>query len=72
MNIIHVIWSMQLGGAEAMLIDIVDHQQLCNNVSIIVINNEVNSNLVGSINENVKLFRINRKKNQEIYFSFSS
>ncbi len=36
MNIIHVIWSMQRGGADAMLIDIVEHQQLSNNVSIIL------------------------------------
>ena len=61
MRICHVIFSFELGGAEAMLVDIVNEQFSKADISIIVINNIYNQALVNKIDKRVNVFFINRK-----------
>lgn len=55
MRILHVIFSLQTGGTEAMLVDIINHQIEHAKVALFVINNEVNNALLGKINKKVEV-----------------
>jgi glycosyltransferase involved in cell wall biosynthesis len=53
---------MMTGGAETMLVDIVNQQSKTNQVVLLVINDKVNEELIGSIDRNVKIYRLGRKE----------
>ena len=62
MKITHMIFSLQVGGAESIMIDIMNLQvELGHELQLIIINDEVNNRLLGSINENVKIIRLGRQ-----------
>lgn len=61
MNIVHLIFSFNTGGAETMLVDILNRQSLHNETHLIVINDEVNEDLLAVIDSRTKIHRINRK-----------
>ena len=61
MKIIHVIFSFNTGGAETMLVDIVNEQCKTNKVELIIVNNVVNKALIVKINDHVKIHFLNRK-----------
>jgi glycosyltransferase involved in cell wall biosynthesis len=60
MKITHVIWGLRYGGAETMLVDIVNQQCSKHDVSVLIINDSEDENLVNKINPAVKIIRINR------------
>jgi glycosyltransferase involved in cell wall biosynthesis len=65
MKIIHVIYSFRAGGAENLIVDLVNYQVLSNKVSLIIINDEFNNNLLKTINHNVDIILIKRQKSSK-------
>lgn len=55
MKIVHCIWSFNTGGAEAMLVDIANEQAKTQNVTIIVVNDSYQDNLIDKLSPNVKI-----------------
>jgi glycosyltransferase involved in cell wall biosynthesis len=62
MNICHIIFSLTVGGGEEMLVDIINEQIKCHEVSLIIINNLLHESLIGKLNNRVKIFRIKRNE----------
>lgn len=60
MRITHIIWGLSTGGVEAMLVDIANEQAKLNDVSIIVINNLIDENVIISLDSAVHLYKCNR------------
>lgn len=67
-KITHLIFSFNTGGAETMLVDIVNEQVLTNEVNIIIINNVFNESLLQKIDNRVKLYFMNRKERGVVPF----
>lgn len=65
MKILHIIISLKNGGAENLLVDLVNLQVKKNNVSIIIIKDEIENSLLARINSNVKIISINRKSSKK-------
>jgi Glycosyltransferase len=65
MKVVHLIFSFQTGGAEAMLVDIMNEQSKAENVTLIVINNLINESLIQKINPLVSIVRINRRQSSK-------
>lgn len=61
MNILHLIFSLRIGGTESMLIDIANYQSAKANVSLIIVNDEVHAPLLLKLHQAVKVYKINRK-----------
>lgn len=61
MKIAHVVFSLNIGGMEEMLIDIINRQSLSENVSLIIINKNYDPFLLNKISKNIKIVFINRK-----------
>lgn len=60
MRIVHCIFSLKTGGAESLLIDILNEQVKTNQVFLIIVNAVYEPDLISKINETVKVFFINR------------
>ena len=61
MKIAHVVYGLEFGGIETMLVNIVNEQvKSGNEISVIVINNTINAGLRSSIDKRVKFFCIGR------------
>ena len=60
MKIVHCIFSLKYGGAETLLIDVINEQSLNHSVSLIIINSEYDSELLKTINKNIKITFLNR------------
>lgn len=61
-KICHIIFSMNTGGAEIMLVDILNTQIKSTPVTLIVVNNSYNTTLLSKINKKVTIVFINRSK----------
>lgn len=61
MKIVHVIFSLQMGGAENMLIDIINEQILHAEVSLYIVNNEINQTLLDRIDKTIKVKQFYRR-----------
>jgi glycosyltransferase involved in cell wall biosynthesis len=61
MKILHVIFSFSTGGAETMLVDIINEQSITQKVDLLVVNNVVNEALLRTINKEVTIHYLNRK-----------
>lgn len=61
MKILHVIFSMNIGGAENMLVDIINEQSRTHEVQLIIINSLLDSQLMSNIKKGVAVHYINRK-----------
>jgi glycosyltransferase involved in cell wall biosynthesis len=61
MKILHVIFSFSTGGAETMLVDIMNEQSITQKVDLLVVNNVVNEALIRTINKEVNIHYLNRK-----------
>ena len=71
MKIIHIIFSLNIGGAENMLIDIINEQVLLNyEVELIIINDDINNTLLETIDNKVLIRRLKRpsKSKNPYYF----
>lgn len=60
MRIVHILFSLKLGGIETMLADIVRQQSLNADVSVVAINNEINESVLTSFNERADVICLNR------------
>lgn len=61
MKILHVIFSFSTGGAETMLVDIMNEQSISKKVDLLIVNNVVNEALIKTINKEVNIHYLNRE-----------
>jgi len=61
MKVIHIIWSLSVGGAESMLVDILNEQSKTEEVHLVIVNKIESIKLVDKISKKVIIHRINRK-----------
>ena len=74
MKIAHIIFCLSTGGAETMLIDIINQQSKDNEISLIVINKNYSIDLVNKVNNNINIYLINRQEgslNPYYYIKFN-
>lgn len=62
MKILHVIFSFHIGGAENLLVDILNAQVKSQTVALFVINDEYNPDLWAKINPRIPVYLLKRKK----------
>ena len=62
MEILHIIFSLNKGGSEYLLTDILNKMAVSDKVTLIIINNKYDNSLLGKINKNVRIIKINRKQ----------
>jgi len=62
MRIAHLIFSLNTGGTETMLVDILNRQAEGHSVALFIINDQVNEGLLQQISGKVKVVRLNRKE----------
>jgi glycosyltransferase involved in cell wall biosynthesis len=62
MKVVHVIFTLQYGGAETLLVDIVNKQVKNDNITIFVINDDYSETLLNTIDKRVNLVLFKRKK----------
>ena len=60
MRIMHILWGLRYGGAETMLVDIINRQCLENEVELLIINRDIDCDLLSQIDPHVKILKINR------------
>lgn len=60
MKISHIFWSFTVGGAETMAVDIINHQSKKHKVTLIIINNFIDSNLLKTLDSRVDVLLIKR------------
>ncbi|HBI59032.1 MAG: glycosyltransferase [Duncaniella sp.] len=60
MKILHCMFGMGVGGAETMLIDIINRQVLTDKVTLIIINNLYSDNLLAKLKPEVRVIKLNR------------
>jgi len=65
MKILHLIFSLNIGGAESILVDIANYQAYNNDVYVYIINSEYNQILLNSFNSKVNIRLFNRKVNSK-------
>jgi len=69
MKIMHVLWGLKYGGAETMLVDIVNRQCRNHTVEILLINDDVNELLLKQIDSSIPVVKINRPlKNKNFFY----
>jgi glycosyltransferase involved in cell wall biosynthesis len=74
MRILHIVTSLNVGGIETMLIEIVNEQVKSNKVSVIILNNKVNQSLLDQFSKFVRIYEISRpkgSKNPYYFFKFN-
>ncbi|GHU79295.1 glycosyl transferase family 1 [Bacteroidia bacterium] len=65
MKIIQAIFTLSTGGAETMLVDIINQQCKSASVSLIIVNDKVNPDLLRTIDQRVTVFLLNRKESSK-------
>ncbi|HEY0895240.1 MAG TPA: glycosyltransferase, partial [Sphingobacteriaceae bacterium] len=60
MKILHVIFSLNVGGSESMLVDVLNEQFKTNEVELIIINRAYDQKLISGINEAIPVHLVNR------------
>ena len=68
MRIVHCILSFNVGGAETMLIDIVNEQIKQNDITLIIINNSYDKSLIANIDKRVCIKKLRRKQGSRSIF----
>lgn len=61
MHIVHLTWSLQLGGLETMLVNIINEQVLQEQVSLIIINESFDSTLIQKIDKRINVIFLHRQ-----------
>ena len=62
MRIVHIIFSLNTGGAETMLVDIINEQVKSAEITLIIINNQINLLLLNKIDKAVKIRLLGRNE----------
>lgn len=57
MKITHITWGLKLGGLETMLVNIVNEQCVQHQVSLIIVNNLYDEELVRKISPRVRIYK---------------
>lgn len=65
-HIVHVIFSLKIGGTENMLVDIANEQVKDSNVTIIIINNHIDFEVENNISPSIQVMKLNRPSNKSI------
>jgi glycosyltransferase involved in cell wall biosynthesis len=60
MKIVHILFSFTTGGTETMLVDIMNEQVKTETVSLLIVNDVINEELIRTINPKIHIIRINR------------
>lgn len=60
MKIVHAIFSFMIGGAETMLVDIINEQSKTDSVSLIIINSNVDKELLKTLDKNIPVYLLDR------------
>ena len=61
MKILHIVYGLEFGGIETMLVNIVNEQvKTGNEISVVIINNTINNNLYSAIDNRVKVYCLGR------------
>lgn len=68
MKIAHVVWGMETGGVETMLVNIINEQVVSNKVALFIINDYVEETIIKKISSKCIIKRINRKPGIKDYF----
>lgn len=63
MEIAHLLWGLNLGGIETMLVNIANEQTNQASVTIIIINDDINIELLSRLKPGIKVIKLNRRKN---------
>jgi glycosyltransferase involved in cell wall biosynthesis len=61
MHIVHVFFAFTTGGSETMLVDIMNEQVRANQVSLVIINDLYDAELIGKLSKRITVTRIGRK-----------
>jgi len=69
-RIVHLIFTLESGGSENMLVDIANEQASLANVTIILINDKYSVDLVARIKQNVRFYSLHRKEHDRTSLSF--
>lgn len=70
MHIIHLTWSLQLGGLETMLVNIINEQIKEEKVSLIVINESFDKTLIKKIDSRIKVYYLHRHLKSKNIFPY--
>lgn len=62
MRIVHLIWGLDVGGAESIVVDIVNNLCIDNDVSLIIVNRDYSDSLLTEIAKRVNVRAVNRPK----------
>jgi glycosyltransferase involved in cell wall biosynthesis len=69
MRIVHILWGLRYGGAETMLVDIINRQCLEHNVELLIGNRDIDNDLLLQINPRIKIIKINRPlKSKNLFY----
>ena len=66
MKILHSIFSFNTGGAETMLVDIINQQCNTESISLLIVNDKLNKSLLETIDKRVDVFLIGRKESNKL------
>lgn len=69
-RIVHINYSLLMGGAESMLVDIINEQIKHETIILIIINNVINDEMIKCIDRRVIVYKINRKPKSKSIISF--
>ncbi len=70
MKILHIIFTLNVGGAETMLVDIANEQSMQDDVTMCIIDDSINENLLNSICSRVKVIKMGRKSGSKSIMPF--
>lgn len=68
MKIMHILWGLKYGGAENMLVDIINRQCLTHAIEVVLINNNAEKDLLKQIDSSINITRINRPLKTKNFF----
>lgn len=60
MRIAHIVWSLQVGGLETMVVDIINHQVKTNDVMLVIINSIVDEAVLNGLDKKASIVLVNR------------
>lgn len=70
MKVVHFVWSLRYGGIETMLVDIINQQVKSIEVCLVVVNDEIDNEIVNSIDNRCQIFYCNRIKGSRSILPF--
>lgn len=71
MKIAHVVWGMETGGVETMLVNIINEQVRTEKVALFIINDFVEETIINKISSKCLVKRINRKPGTKDYYKIA-